>query len=123
MKVVGLLSGGKDSVYNLCHCVKQGHEVVALASLRPPQGQEEIDSYMYQTVGQDGVHLIAEAMELPLYRRTIKGKAVSQESEYGNAIDGDETEDLYALLSQVLVRLLTICILPLPHLLDLGRSP
>lgn len=39
MKVVGLLSGGKDSCFNLCHCVKQGHEVIALASLRPEGGK------------------------------------------------------------------------------------
>lgn len=39
MKVVGLLSGGKDSCFNLRHCVKQGHELVALASLRPEGGK------------------------------------------------------------------------------------
>jgi diphthine-ammonia ligase len=39
MKVVGLLSGGKDSCYNLCHCVANGHEVVALATLGPPEGK------------------------------------------------------------------------------------
>lgn len=42
MKVVGLLSGGKDSCYNLCHCVKQGHEIVALATLAPPSGKGEL---------------------------------------------------------------------------------
>lgn len=41
MKVVGLLSGGKDSCYNLCHCAKQGHEIVALATLAPPEGKGE----------------------------------------------------------------------------------
>lgn len=39
MKVVGLLSGGKDSVYNLVHCVVQGHESIAVASLGPPEGK------------------------------------------------------------------------------------
>lgn len=39
MKVVGLLSGGKDSCYNLCHAAKQGHEIVALATLAPPSGK------------------------------------------------------------------------------------
>ena len=39
MKVVGLLSGGKDSCFNLCHCVAQGHEVVAVASLGPEGGK------------------------------------------------------------------------------------
>lgn len=39
MKVVGLLSGGKDSCYNLCQCVRQGHDIVALATLAPPEGK------------------------------------------------------------------------------------
>lgn len=42
MKVVGLLSGGKDSVYNLLHCIVNGHELVALASLGPPEGKGEL---------------------------------------------------------------------------------
>jgi diphthine-ammonia ligase len=41
MKVVGLLSGGKDSCFNLVHCVANGHAIVALASLRPPDGVGE----------------------------------------------------------------------------------
>ena len=28
MKVVGLISGGKDSIHNLLHCIALGHEVV-----------------------------------------------------------------------------------------------
>lgn len=39
MKTVGLLSGGKDSVYNLLHCIANGHEPVALASLGPGDGK------------------------------------------------------------------------------------
>ncbi|KAG9015493.1 hypothetical protein FRB94_000098 [Tulasnella sp. JGI-2019a] len=106
MKVVGLLSGGKDSCYNLVHCVQNGHEPVVLASLRPPIGKEEIDSYMYQTVGQDAIEVVAAAMELPLVRRVIQGTAVDQGSEYGNRrsinpVVGDETEDLYELLAEV----------------------
>jgi hypothetical protein len=38
MKVLGLLSGGKDSCYNLMHCIANGHEVVALATLVPEEG-------------------------------------------------------------------------------------
>lgn len=39
LNVVGLLSGGKDSCYNLCHCAALGHRIVALATLAPPQGK------------------------------------------------------------------------------------
>ncbi|CBQ69413.1 conserved hypothetical protein [Sporisorium reilianum SRZ2] len=110
MKVVGLLSGGKDSCYNLIHCVQQGHELVALATLAPPGSKDELDSYMYQTVGHDAVHLVAEAMQLPLYRRIIKGTAINQRAEYGSRAAAsssstpeqqDETEDLYHLLMDV----------------------
>lgn len=38
MKYVALLSGGKDSCYNLLHCYKNGHQLVAAASLGPEPG-------------------------------------------------------------------------------------
>jgi len=109
MKVVGLLSGGKDSCYNLCHCVKNGHEIVALATLGPEAGTDELDSYLYQTVGQDAIHLVAEALRLPLYRQTIRGTPLELGSEYGSrshasstkGVEGDETEDMYKLLNQI----------------------
>ena len=36
MRIVGLLSGGKDSCYALMQSISAGHEVVALATLLPP---------------------------------------------------------------------------------------
>ncbi|KAJ6486394.1 hypothetical protein C8R47DRAFT_521061 [Mycena vitilis] len=106
MKYVALLSGGKDSCYNLLHCERNGHELVSAASLGPEPGKEELDSYMYQTVGQDAIELVARALDVPLYRRVISGHALEQGSEYGarNAASGtagDETEDLHALLCTV----------------------
>ncbi|KAI1795151.1 hypothetical protein LXA43DRAFT_1110751 [Ganoderma leucocontextum] len=108
MKYVALLSGGKDSCYNLSHCAKNGHELVAAASLGPEQGKEELDSYLYQTVGQDAIEFVARALDVPLYRRVITGAAVDQGGEYGGrdpsksgGIPGDETEDLYELLLTV----------------------
>ncbi|KAF9159213.1 hypothetical protein DFQ26_006817 [Actinomortierella ambigua] len=99
MKVIGLISGGKDSIYNLMQCVANGHEVVALANLRPKaeDKKDELDSYMYQTVGHDVIHLYEECTGLPLYRREIHGSAVEQGSDYVKT-DKDETEDLYELL-------------------------
>ena len=35
LKVVALVSGGKDSCYSMLQCVAAGHEIVALANLRP----------------------------------------------------------------------------------------
>lgn len=67
---------------------------------------------MYQTVGHDAVQTIAEAMNLPLYRRKIRGRAINQGAVYGardptkkpsdfEQTDEDETEDLYHLLLHV----------------------
>ena len=35
MKVVALLSGGKDSCYNMIECVRHGHQIVCLVNLCP----------------------------------------------------------------------------------------
>lgn len=112
LKVVGLISGGKDSLFTLLHCVHHGHQIVALANLypgieagkdsvqRPETG--DIDSYMYQTVGHSIIPLYAKALNLPLYRRQIKGKAMQTAKEYKYISDSlDETEDLFSLLQEV----------------------
>lgn len=102
-RVVALVSGGKDSCYSMMKCVAHGHEIVAIANLHPPAHVgEELDSFMYQTVGHAHIGAIAEAMELPLFRREIVGTAVEQGLRYGGrATAGDEVEDLHALLAHV----------------------
>uniref|UniRef100_A0A8C0GW73 Diphthine--ammonia ligase n=1 Tax=Chelonoidis abingdonii TaxID=106734 RepID=A0A8C0GW73_CHEAB len=95
--------GGKDSCYNMMQCVAAGHQIVALANLRPAEnteGTDELDSYMYQTVGHHAIDLYAEAMDLPLYRHTIKGTSVDTGRVYTKC-EGDEVEDLYQLLKLV----------------------
>lgn len=64
---------------------------------------DELDSYMYQSVGHEVIDLFAQAMELPLYRAETKGTAQTTEKEYPQATKGDEVEDLYELLRQVKV--------------------
>ena len=61
---------------------------------------DELDSYMYQTVGHDVIPLLAKCFDLPLYRRQIKGSNIVQSLQY-NQTEGDETEDLYELLNMV----------------------
>ncbi|ELK05565.1 ATP-binding domain-containing protein 4 [Pteropus alecto] len=103
MRVVALISGGKDSCYNMMQCIAAGHQIVALANLRPAEnqvGSDELDSYMYQTVGHHAIDLYAEAMALPLYRRTIRGRSVDTGRVYTKC-EGDEVEDLYELLKLV----------------------
>ncbi|XP_034419249.1 diphthine--ammonia ligase isoform X2 [Cyclopterus lumpus] len=55
---------------------------------------------MYQTVGHQAIELFAEAMDLPLYRRTIQGMSLNISRNY-SVTEGDEVEDLYELLHLV----------------------
>lgn len=100
-----MISGGKDSCYNMCRCVDDGHEIVALANLYPVKSTEtssdEIDSFMYQTVGHQAITAFADALEKPLFRKSISGKPVNQEYDYNKPVDSDEVEDLYQLLVQI----------------------
>jgi len=73
------ISGGKDSCYSMLCCAQHGHEVVALANLLPPDpAVDELDSYMYQTVGHQLVEAYAACTGLPLYRRRIEGGPKTQ---------------------------------------------
>ncbi|XP_035466565.2 diphthine--ammonia ligase isoform X1 [Scophthalmus maximus] len=64
------------------------------------RSQYELDSYMYQTVGHQAIELYGEAMDLPLYRRTIQGSSLDTSRNYSET-EGDEVEDLYELLRLV----------------------
>ncbi|KAH3660407.1 hypothetical protein OGAPHI_006993 [Ogataea philodendri] len=101
MKFAALISGGKDSFFNVLHCLANDHELVCLANLHPPPSDShEMDSFMYQTVGFDVVPYYAECTGKPLYRQVIKGSSNNQKLEYEQTQD-DETEDLYELLKVV----------------------
>lgn len=58
---------------------------------------DELDSYMYQTVGHMGIEKMATAMNLPLYRMETKGQSTQTGKQYVPTED-DEVEDLYNLL-------------------------
>lgn len=133
LNVIALISGGKDSLYSILHCIRNGHKVVALANLHPgptsaPPGQEgtntnserdreeDIDSFMYQTIGHSVTPLYESALDIPLYRAPITGCAVDTSRVYRHDGDqsadmdpsarsgsaADETEDLVPLLRRVM---------------------
>ena len=43
MRVLALVSGGKDSTFSMLECVRAGHKIVALANLKPENETGEID--------------------------------------------------------------------------------
>ncbi|KAL9225516.1 hypothetical protein vseg_001430 [Gypsophila vaccaria] len=105
MKVVALVSGGKDSCYAMMQCIHYGHEIVALANLLPVDDSvDELDSYMYQTVGHQIVVSYAKCMGIPLFRRRLRGSTRHHALSY-TMTPGDEVEDMFALLSEVKQRI------------------
>ena len=140
--VIALISGGKDSLFSILHCQAQGHRVVALANLYPsiPRSnrtavpkddtasteatEDDLNSFMYQTVGHSIIPLYEEALGIPLYRQQIRGSAVNSDVTYswtgdaegakssisdesqiagrGHGLSGpDETESLLPLLKRI----------------------
>jgi diphthine-ammonia ligase len=104
--VVALVSGGKDSTLNMMRCIEHGHKIVALANIFPAPGEnDELDSFMYQTVGHDGIEAIARSMELPMFRRPTRGgRSKCTDLEY-TWTAGDEVEDLFVLLKFVKMKM------------------
>jgi diphthine-ammonia ligase len=74
-----------------------------VAGLGPAaQYSDELDSYMYQTIGHTVLPLYAQCLNLPLYRRPITGGSVNMSLDYEvTAGEGDETEDLTLLLQSI----------------------
>ncbi|CAH1124619.1 unnamed protein product [Ceutorhynchus assimilis] len=99
MKVVALVSGGKDSTFNMMQCIAAGHQIVALANL-VPHNKTEIDSYMYQSVGHEAIDLIAQAIDLPIFKKITYGVSKKQGKTY-EYCKNDEVEDLYNLLQEI----------------------
>jgi diphthine-ammonia ligase len=97
MKFVGLLSGGKDSMYAVSKAIGMGHECVCVASLF---SATEKDSFMFQTTGTNLVSALARAIGKPLCSRRLQGASLCQTMHY-SPTGQDEVEDLLLLLQDV----------------------
>lgn len=98
MKFVGLVSGGKDSIYTICKLMDEGHVLVALVHLSTTEPYS--DSYMYQTVGSEVASLLGKCFEVPIYVFKTSCKTIDISLEYTQSA-GDEVEDLFNALSLV----------------------
>ncbi|AGO13708.1 AaceriAGL164Wp [[Ashbya] aceris (nom. inval.)] len=99
MKFVALVSGGKDSCYNILHCMKNGHELVAFGNLHPREEKvQELDSFMFQTVGHEIVSYYGKCTGLPVFRQEIARDTSKNVALNYFVTAGDEVEDLYMLL-------------------------
>lgn len=77
MRMLSLFSGGKDSLYATYLAIKEGHEVACLLSLEP----ERDDSYMFHVPNISLTSFQAEAMDIPLVKKTVKGEKEKEVQE------------------------------------------
>ena len=96
MKLVALVSAGKDSCYAMTRALQLGHEVVGIVNL---YAHTEQDSYTFQSAGTPWCGYIAKAMQLPFISRPLLGKSVHTQMNYIPS-ENDEIEDLYDLLTE-----------------------
>lgn len=108
MDFVALLSGGKDSCYNIHQCIGNGHRLVCLANLSPAKsqdsGNEELHSFMYQSAGSSVIPAYEHCLGVPLMIKEIRGKAINQSMYYDRSSEEDEVEDLMELVQAVVNR-------------------
>ena len=91
---MALVSGGKDSCFAMMEAQRWGHTIAVLANLCPARkhggkkndscilpsnmDDEDLNSFMFQTVGHTAVNAISQAMGLPLVRVETRGVAVAK---------------------------------------------
>lgn len=92
MKFIGLVSGGKDSIYSICKLIDEGHTLVAILHVYTDEAYS--DSYMFQTVGSEIARLQGYCLGVPIYTYASHCKALCTDLDYMKC-GGDEVEDLF----------------------------
>ncbi|KAJ5500033.1 YjgF/Yer057p/UK114 family [Penicillium expansum] len=106
LNVIALISGGKDSSIDPPLHPQRPQSEPQNKTPNPNQSkydeEEDIDSFMYQTIGHSIIPLYETALQIPLYRQPITGGAVDTSRIYGTkTADKDETESLVPLLNRI----------------------
>ncbi|OAX81576.1 hypothetical protein ACJ72_04078 [Emergomyces africanus] len=107
LNVIALISGGKDSLYSILHCLKNGHTVVALANLHPPLRPKPSSNYAaYLTAGS----LQCDDLDGDVVQKgTVTEQEVNgnealgqrqEESEENEEDEEDEDEDIHSYMYQ-----------------------
>ncbi|WP_456469040.1 diphthine--ammonia ligase [Archaeoglobus sp.] len=89
MKVLALISGGKDSMLAL-HEVAEEHEIVGLLGIIP----ENTDSYMFHSVNLQMLDVIADCLEIPITKLKVSGIEEVEVEEVAEQIRDIEADAL-----------------------------
>lgn len=93
---VALISGGKDSFYTIQTLLEQGYTLVACVYIK----SNDIDSYMYQTAGQEFIENYKNVLSVPLHIFETKNIAINKDINYSKT-DNDEVEIMFEALSDL----------------------
>ncbi len=89
MKVLALISGGKDSMLAL-HEVAEEHEIVGLLGIVP----EKDDSYMFHSVNLHLLDAIADCLKIPITKIRVSGVKEVEVKELAEQIEGIDADAL-----------------------------
>lgn len=92
MRFIGLVSGGKDSIYAVCRLKDEGHHLAGLLYVYCET--DTVDSLMFQTVGKEMIGKYEACMGVPLFLHRTRCAALNRSLEY-EPVEHDEVEDLY----------------------------
>ncbi len=84
MRVAALFSGGKDSAFALYIAQQYGWDVTCLVSLYP----DRPDSWMFHSVNIHLTELLADALRLPLLKKTTRGEKETELVDLQNILEG-----------------------------------
>jgi ABC transporter with metal-binding/Fe-S-binding domain ATP-binding protein len=90
MKVAALFSGGKDSVFAVYITQQYGWDVSHLVTLLP----EKQDSYMFHSINIHLTELLAEAINIPLVKKSTKGEKEKELVDLKNLLQDLEIDGM-----------------------------
>jgi diphthine-ammonia ligase len=84
MRVAALFSGGKDSVFSVYITQQYGWEVSHLITLLPDRS----DSWMFHSINIHQTDLLAQAINIPLVKRTTRGEKETELADLKRLLQG-----------------------------------
>jgi diphthine-ammonia ligase len=88
MKLVALISGGKDSSFAIYRALQEGHEITDLITIKP----DNVDSYMFHSANIHLTEMISEACGIPLTVQTSKGEKEKELDDLKTALSHVKVE-------------------------------
>jgi ABC transporter with metal-binding/Fe-S-binding domain ATP-binding protein len=88
MRVAALFSGGKDSVFAVYITQQYGWDVSHLVTLLPVKQ----DSYMFHSINIDLTELLAQAINIPLVKKSTKGEKETELIDLKNLLQSLEID-------------------------------